>query len=45
MDSTEMTSGGMVLLIRFIKIGKWFQEILRFYFSNLSGCNAGTPLR
>jgi hypothetical protein len=39
--AVEMPSCGIIFLPSFMKIGKGLQAILRFYLSNLNGCNIG----
>jgi hypothetical protein len=39
--AVEMSSCGIIFLLSFVKIYKGLQAILRFYLSNLNGCNVG----
>jgi hypothetical protein len=41
MCAVEMPPCGMIFLPSFMKIVTGFEAILRFYLSNLNGCNVG----
>jgi hypothetical protein len=41
MYAVEMTSGGMICIPSFKKIGTGVQALLRFGLRNLRGCNVG----
>jgi hypothetical protein len=39
--TSETGSGGIMYIRSFVKINTEVEEILRFYFSSLKGCNFG----
>jgi hypothetical protein len=39
--ATEMGSGGMIWISRFLKTGTGVEALLRFSLNNLRGCNVG----